>query len=33
MEYFVENHEEFTKDDYDDMEYDRRRCEEWRNYW
>ena len=28
MEYFVENHEEFTKDDYDDMEYDRRRCEE-----
>ena len=28
MEYFVKNHEEFTKDDYDDTEYDRRRCEE-----
>lgn len=28
MEYFAENHYELSKDDYDDMEYDRRRCEE-----
>lgn len=28
MEHFVEKHQEITKDDIDDMEYDRRRCEE-----
>lgn len=28
MEYFIREHPIMTKDDYDDMEYDRRRCEE-----
>ena len=28
MEYFVANHIELTKDDYDEIQEDRRRCEE-----
>lgn len=28
MEYFVENHYEMTKDDYDEIQWDGRRCEE-----
>lgn len=28
MEKFIEEHPIMTKDNYDDMEYDRRRCEE-----
>jgi hypothetical protein len=28
MEYFAENHYEMTKDDYDEIQWDGRRCEE-----